>query len=103
VEVVGSNPTRPTTMKTPPENLRRRAEELRRAILENDHRYYVLDSPSITDAEYDRLHRELADLESRYPSLVTADSPTQRVGGAPADRFEPYTHAEPMLSLENAL
>jgi len=89
-------------MTTPPEEFRRRAEDLRRLILDNNHRYYVLDAPTISDAEYDRLLRELAELEGRYPSLATSDSPTQRVGGSPADRFEPYTHAEMMLSLENA-
>ncbi len=90
-------------MSVPPEELRKRAEELRLQIEEHDHLYYVLDSPRISDREYDRLFRELVELETRFPSLVVPESPTQRVGAAPAEKFEPYTHAEMMLSLENAL
>lgn len=80
---------------------RRRIEGLRAELREHDRRYYVLDAPTIADADYDRLFRELAELEARNPSLVTADSPTQRVAGAPADGFDPYVRTEPMLSLEN--
>jgi DNA ligase (NAD+) len=76
-----------------------RAAELRRLIAEHDHNYYVLDAPTISDAEYDRLFRELVDLESTYAELVTADSPTQRVGGAPLVEFAPVRHAVPMLSI----
>lgn len=65
--------------------------------------YYQLDAPEISDAEYDALFRELTVLEERYPELVTAASPTQRVGGAPAGRFRTVTHRLPMLSLENAV
>ncbi|HXI02487.1 MAG TPA: NAD-dependent DNA ligase LigA [Candidatus Saccharimonadales bacterium] len=86
-----------------PEATRRRALELRRLIRDHNHRYYVLDDPSVTDAEYDALFRELLDIERLHPDLVSPDSPTQRVGSAPAEGFEPYTRAEPMLSLENAV
>ena len=61
-----------------------RIEQLRRELAHHNHRYYVLDSPEISDAEYDRLIRELQELEARHPDLITVDSPTQRVGGAPA-------------------
>ncbi len=79
-----------------------RAAQLRREIGEHDYRYYVLDAPSVSDAEYDALMRELVALEAEHPSLVTSDSPTQRVGGAAASTFEPVTHRVPMLSLNNA-
>ncbi|MCX8213475.1 MAG: NAD-dependent DNA ligase LigA, partial [SAR202 cluster bacterium] len=80
----------------------RRAIELRREINFNNHRYYVLDDPVISDPEYDRLLQELQELESEYPELLTADSPTQRVGGAPAEGFTQVQHSAPMLSLANA-
>jgi DNA ligase (NAD+) len=80
----------------------RRATELRSQIHYHDYRYYVLDDPEISDAEYDRLFRELEQLEEQYPELVMAESPTQRVGGKPADKFETVEHRQPMLSLENA-
>jgi DNA ligase (NAD+) len=79
-----------------------RAQELRAQIDEANHRYYVLDDPAITDAEFDALLRELIDLETRHPELRTADSPTQRVGAPAADGFAPYEHLKPMLSLANA-
>jgi DNA ligase (NAD+) len=79
-----------------------RLQALRREIAEHDYRYYVLDAPSIPDAEYDRLMEELRALEARYPQLVTPDSPSQRVGGAPSAAFAPVRHAVPMLSLANA-
>lgn len=79
-----------------------RIDALRREIAEHDYRYYVLDAPSIPDAEYDRLMRELLALEAQHPALVTADSPSQRVGGAPLAVFAQVTHAVPMLSLANA-
>ncbi|MDX1593456.1 MAG: NAD-dependent DNA ligase LigA [Gammaproteobacteria bacterium] len=82
--------------------VRARAEALRREIDAHDHRYYVLDDPSVPDAEYDRLMQELVDIEARYPELVTPDSPTQRVGAAPLDAFAEVEHLEPMLSLGNA-
>jgi DNA ligase (NAD+) len=79
----------------------RRAHGLRKKIEEANYRYYVLDDPAISDAEYDELFRELVDLEERYPELRTPDSPTQRVGGAPSPGFPEYVHARPMLSLAN--
>ena len=78
-------------------------EELRQQINHYNHRYYVLDDPVVSDAEYDRLLRELTALEEEHPELVTPDSPTQRVGAPPAKSFQPYTHRLPMLSLSNAL
>ena len=80
----------------------RRAIELRREINFNNHRYYVLDDPVISDPEYDRLLQELQELESEYPELLTEDSPTQRVGGAPAEGVTQVQHSAPMLSLANA-
>lgn len=79
-----------------------RAEELRELIRHHDYRYYVLDSPEISDAEYDALFRELRELEEAHPELVTPDSPTQRVGGEPLEAFAQVWHIEPMLSLANA-
>jgi DNA ligase (NAD+) len=79
-----------------------RAHELRAHIDDANYRYYVLDDPAITDAEYDALLRELIDLEAAHPALRTPDSPTQRVGAPAAEGFAPYEHARPMLSLANA-
>jgi len=79
-----------------------RVEELREQINYHNYRYYVLAEPEITDAEFDALVRELKELEERYPELVTPDSPTQRVGVAPAELFAPVTHRAQMLSLDNA-
>lgn len=81
---------------------RQRAAELRALLDEHNHRYYVLDEPVLPDAEYDRLWRELEDLERRHPELITDDSPTQRVGAPPAAGFAEVTHGLPMLSLANA-
>ncbi|MBV8197556.1 MAG: NAD-dependent DNA ligase LigA, partial [Candidatus Eremiobacteraeota bacterium] len=86
-----------------PSRVALRAKELRAEIEEANYRYYVLDDPSITDAEFDALLRELLELEGRHPELRTPDSPTQRVGAAPSERFAPYEHARPMLSLANAV
>ena len=80
----------------------KRAEELRREINTHNHSYYVLDDSTVSDAEYDRLLQELRALESENPKLLTPDSPTQRVGGAPAEGFTQITHSAPMLSLANA-
>jgi DNA ligase (NAD+) len=77
----------------------RRIRELREAIDLHNHRYYVLDDPEILDADYDYLFRELQELEQAHPDLITADSPTQRVGGAPLPEFAPVRHRQPMLSL----
>jgi DNA ligase (NAD+) len=79
-----------------------RAEELRRQLEYHGHRYYVLDDPEISDAEYDELLGELRTIEAEHPELLTPDSPTQRVGGKPLDKFEPVKHLQPMLSLANA-
>lgn len=78
-------------------------ESLREELRRHEHLYYVLDAPEITDAEYDKLMRELQALEKADPSLVTPDSPTQRVGGAPREGFTKLQHSSPMLSLDNAL
>jgi DNA ligase (NAD+) len=80
----------------------KRIAELREQIRRHDHRYYVLDDPEISDARYDALLVELRALEAAHPELVTPDSPTQRVGGAPSAAFGEVVHAVPMLSLENA-
>ncbi len=76
-----------------------RIMELRREIGRHDRLYYVLDTPEISDAEYDVLFRELQELEAKFPGLVTPDSPTRRVGGAPLEKFAQVTHRVPMLSL----
>ena len=81
--------------------IKRRIEELREEIRKHDYHYYVLNQPLISDAEYDRLFRELEELEEKYPQFVTPDSPTQRVGAPPAEEFRPVRHAIPMLSLQN--
>ena len=75
---------------------------LRAEITKADHDYYLLDQPTLPDAEYDRLMQELQALEAAHPALVTPDSPTQRVGGAPSREFREVRHAAPMLSLNNA-
>jgi DNA ligase (NAD+) len=79
-----------------------RVEELRAQIAYHEHRYFVLDSPEISDAEFDRMVAELRDLETRHPELITPDSPTQRVGGAPIETFGIVEHRVPLLSLANA-
>lgn len=79
-----------------------RIQELHREINRHNYLYYVKDTPEITDAEYDLLLRELLQLEKEFPDLVTPDSPTQRVGAAPLDKFSQHPHRIPMLSLENA-
>src|SRR5919199_5513202 len=79
-----------------------RAAALRRQIETANHAYYVLDSPSMADSEYDRLMQELRALEADHPELVTPESPTQRVGATPSERFAPVRHRVPMLSLANA-
>jgi DNA ligase (NAD+) len=83
------------------ESAEARVRALRERIREADHAYYVLDRPVLSDAEYDRLMRELADLEAAHPDLATPDSPTRRVSGAPSERFDRVVHREPMLSLGN--
>lgn len=80
----------------------RRIEELRSQLRRHEHLYYVMDSPVISDAEYDAMMNELKRLESEHPDLITPDSPTQRVGGKPAEGFQKVRHSRPMLSLDNA-
>ncbi len=79
-----------------------RIEELRQLLLKASYEYYVLDAPVMEDAVYDRLYRELQDLETQYPQLITPDSPTQRVGERPATQFKSVRHNIPLYSLENA-
>jgi DNA ligase (NAD+) len=80
----------------------RRVEELRAALRHHEHLYYVQDAPEISDAAYDALLNELKRIEAAHPDLLTADSPTQRVGGKPAEGFQKVAHSRPMLSLDNA-
>ena len=84
------------------ERAARRIEELREQLNYHSRKYYVEDNPEITDFAYDALMRELEDLEAAWPECIRPDSPTQRVGGAPLDQFEPVTHAVPMESLQDA-
>jgi len=79
-----------------------RVEELRTEIAFHDYRYYTLDDPQVSDAEYDQLMRELKDLEARHPELITSDSPTQRVSGQPTEAFGIVEHRQPLLSLGNS-
>jgi DNA ligase (NAD+) len=85
-----------------PDHIRHQAQNLRNAIELHNYKYYALDTPTIPDAEYDRLFRELQELEQRYPQLVTPDSPTRRIGAAPLKEFPKIVHRTPMLSLGNA-
>ena len=82
--------------------LKKEIEKLREEINYHNYRYYVLDNPAISDAEYDRLMQQLEVLEKKYPELITPDSPTQRVGAKPLEAFGTITHTIPMLSLNNA-
>ena len=86
-----------------PTDIAERAEVLHRQLHYHNYRYYILDDPEVADAEYDRLFRELLKLEETHPSLVTPDSPTQKVGAQPLDSFTTVTRQTPMLSLENAM
>lgn len=81
----------------------RKIDALREKIRHHEHLYYVLDSPTISDAEFDDLMRELQRLEAEHPDLVTPDSPTQRVGGKPKEGFAKVAHSRPMLSLDNVM
>jgi len=85
-----------------PESVVAEIQSLREEINSHNHRYHVLDDPQITDQAYDRLYRKLQQLEQQFPELVSEQSPTQRVGSAPATHFEPVIHQVAMLSLENA-
>jgi DNA ligase (NAD+) len=86
----------------PERNFIRKIEKLRQELRRHEHLYYVLDKPEISDAEYDALMNELKKLEAAHPELVTPDSPTQRVGGKPAEGFKKAQHSRPMLSLDNS-
>ncbi len=83
------------------DNNQQKVEQLRKAIQRHDHLYYVKDQPGISDREYDRLMQSLKDLEAKHPEWITPDSPTQRVGGQPAEGFATVVHKVPMLSLDN--
>ena len=85
-----------------PDEITARVDELRMQIRYHNERYHVLDEPEVSDAEYDALTRELRALEEEFPELVTPDSPTQQVGGAPSATFAAVTHRVPMMSLDNA-
>ncbi len=85
-----------------PSELRQRAQELTKLLQQASYDYYVLDAPTLPDTVYDQLYRELQTLETQYPELITADSPTQRVGAQPASQFTSVQHNIPLYSLENA-
>jgi DNA ligase (NAD+) len=88
--------------KAAPANVKKEIEELREKLRYHEYRYYVLDDPEISDVAYDRMMNRLKELEAAHPELVTPDSPTVRVGGAPREGFSTVRHARPMLSLDNA-
>src|SRR4029077_17534935 len=88
--------------KAAPASIKKEVEELREKLRHHEYRYYVLDEPEISDAAYDRLMNRLEELETAHPELVTPDSLTVRVGGAPREGFSKVQHARPMLSLDNA-
>lgn len=83
-------------------NIQSKINQLREKINLHNYRYYILDDPEVSDSEYDRLMRELQNLEAQYPELITTDSPTQRVGAKPLSAFESIEHTLPMLSLDNS-
>jgi len=85
-----------------PEDANLRIQELREKLRHHEHQYYVLDAPTVSDQEYDTLMNELKALEAAHPELLTPDSPSQRVGGRPAEGFQKVPHSRPMLSLDNA-
>ena len=89
-------------MKQTIEAVQQQLDQLRQQIEQFNYQYYVLDAPTVSDAEYDRLFRKLQRVEQDYPQLVTPDSPTQRVGAAPLKSFAQVAHNIPMLSLNNA-
>ena len=91
-----------TGFSTAPANVAARATDLRALLRHHQYQYYVLDAPEISDAAFDSLFRELQALEAAHPALRTADSPTLRVGGVVANKFEKVEHPAPMLSLANA-
>src|ERR1700686_4740684 len=88
--------------KGAPASVKKKIEGLRKELKQHEYRYYVLDDPKISDADYDKLMQKLQALETEYPELVTPDSPTVRVGGTPREGFQTVRHARAMLSLDNA-
>jgi len=84
------------------DKLRSRYEQLKQEIHSHNHRYHVLDAPIISDLEFDKLLNELKQIEAEHPDWITPDSPTQRAGAKPADRFVKVSHPSPILSLSNA-
>ena len=82
-------------------DIEKKIASLRDKIRHHEHRYYVLDQPEISDTDFDKLMRQLQDLEAEHPALITPDSPTQRVGGKPREGFVKVAHSSPMLSLDN--
>ncbi|MGB7865924.1 MAG: NAD-dependent DNA ligase LigA, partial [Candidatus Sulfotelmatobacter sp.] len=88
-------------MASPNKDVEKKIEALREKIRHHEYLYYVLDQPEISDADFDKLMRELKELEAQHPELLTADSPTQRVGGKPREGFVKVRHSSPMLSLDN--
>lgn len=83
------------------QSITKQLEQLREQLRQHAHNYYVLDQPAIPDAEYDRLFRQLQEIEAQHPELITPDSPSQRVGGKPLAAFAQVKHRIPMLSLGN--
>src|SRR5207237_7162698 len=88
-------------MPSAAKNIDQRLESLREKIRQHEYRYYVLDDPEISDAEFDRLMNQLKNLEAEHPGLITPDSPSQRVGGKAREGFVKVRHSSPMLSLDN--
>src|SRR5919197_4965592 len=88
-------------MATAAQDVQRKIDALREKIRHHEHLYYVLDQPEVTDAEFDQLMLQLKQLESENPTLITPDSPTQRVGGKPREGFLKVRHSSAMLSLDN--
>src|ERR1700739_3967932 len=84
-----------------PKDIEKKIEALREKIRHHEYQYFVLDTPEITDQEFDQLTKQLKDLEAEHPELITPDSPTQRVGGKPREGFVKVRHSSPMLSLDN--
>jgi len=85
-----------------PSEILKRVEQLREEINHHNYLYYVLDQPITSDADYDALMRELKEIEGKYPETVTPDSPTQRIGAPPSEKFAGVPHSVPMLSLDDA-
>src|SRR5690606_41515172 len=90
-----------TSARIPP-HIIDEAEQLRAEIHNHNYLYYTLDEPQVPDADYDRLMQRLRQIEAEHPEVITADSPTQRIGSAPLDAFVSVRHDRPMLSLDNA-